>query len=73
MAKQDDRAAGVEAGGAGARDVSAEVFAAFLQTLEREQVDAAVVRRLRQALVEEKTLSERALRSALFGEGPARD
>jgi hypothetical protein len=73
MAKQSDRAAGAEPGRKGARDVSAEVFTAFLQTLEREQVDAALIQRLRQVLVEEKTFSERALRTAVFGEGPARD
>lgn len=73
MAKQDSRASGAEASREVARDVSAEVFTAFLQALEHEHVDAAVVQRLRQALVEDKTFSERALRTAVFGEGPARD
>lgn len=73
MGKQSDRAAGEESGWAGARDVSAEVFTAFLQALGREQVDPGVVQRLRQALVEKKTFSERALRVAVFGEDPARD
>ncbi len=73
MANQGNTGDRVQSAGARARDVSAEVFEAFLEALEREKVDAAVIQRLRQVLVEEKTFSERALRAAVFGEGPARD
>ncbi|WP_242333083.1 hypothetical protein [Anaeromyxobacter sp. SG66] len=73
MSKQGDKSGGAEQGHERARDVSAEVFTAFLHALDCEKVEAAVVQRLRQALIEKKTFSERALKAAVFGEGPAHD
>jgi hypothetical protein len=67
----DGKSQGKEQAHEGVRDVSAEVFTAFLAALERDQVDPMVVQRLRVALIQEKTVSERALRAAVLAEDPS--
>jgi hypothetical protein len=51
-----------------ARDVSAEVFGAFFDSLRLAGADAEVVERLETLLRVDKTPSEKALKAAVFGE-----
>ncbi len=52
----------------GTPDVPAQVFEKFLQTLGETGVSAEIIRRLRKALLEERTLTERTLTAAVLGE-----
>lgn len=52
----------------GTRDVPAEVFEKFLQALGGAGASAELVARLRKALLEDRTFTERALKSAVLGE-----
>jgi hypothetical protein len=49
-------------------DVPSRVFQEFVQALEAEGVSKDVVARLRQTLLVENSLSDKALREALFPE-----
>ena len=51
-------------------DVPAQVFEKFLQSLESEDVSAELIVRLRKALLEDKTFTERALKKAVLDEEP---
>jgi tripartite-type tricarboxylate transporter receptor subunit TctC len=52
----------------GTPDVPAQVFEKFLQALENTSASAELVARLRKALVEDRTFTERALKAAVLGE-----
>lgn len=52
----------------GTSDVPAQVFEKFLQALGGAGASAELVARLRKALLEDRTFTERALRSAVLGE-----
>lgn len=51
-----------------ATDIPAQVFEKFLGTLAAADTPPDVVARLRKALLEDKSFTERALREAVFGE-----
>jgi hypothetical protein len=51
----------------GTPDVPAQVFEKFLQALGDAGASAALVARLRKALLEDRTFTERALNSAVLG------
>ena len=51
-------------------DLPAQVFKKFLQDLEGAGVSVELVARLRKALLEDKTFSERALKEAILPEEP---
>jgi hypothetical protein len=52
-----------------AADVPARVFQEFIKDLEAASMPSDVVARLRKTLLEEKNITERALRAAVLGEG----
>ncbi len=52
----------------GTSDVPAQVFEKFLQALGDASVSAELVARLRKALLEERTFTERTLTAAVLGE-----
>ncbi len=52
----------------GTSDVPAHVFEKFLQALGDVNVSAELVARLRKALLEERTFTERTLTAAVLGE-----
>ncbi len=52
----------------GTPDVPAQVFERFLRALEGASAPAELVTRLRKALLEDKTFTERALKEAVLGE-----
>ena len=54
----------------GKPDVPAQVFEKFLQALGGAGVSAELVARLRKALLEDKTFTERALKEAVLAEEP---
>jgi hypothetical protein len=56
--------------GEGKSDVPAQIFEKFLEDLEEASVPLELVARLRKALIEEKTFTERALKMAIFTEEP---
>ena len=49
-------------------DIPAQVFEKFLQALGEASVSAELVARLRKALLEERSFTERALQVAVLGE-----
>ena len=51
-----------------ATDIPAQVFEKFLRDLAATDTPSDVVSRLRKALLEDKSFTERALREAVFGE-----
>jgi len=51
-----------------AADVPVQVFERFLQALADANTPTDVVNRLRKTLLEDKSLTERSLREAVFGE-----
>lgn len=51
-------------------DVPAQIFEKFLEDLEEVSVPVELVARLRKALIEEKSFTERALKMAIFSEEP---
>jgi len=52
----------------GTEDVPTQVFEAFIRALEAGKVDQGVVSRIKKALLEEATYSDRTLRKAVLGE-----
>ena len=52
----------------GTRDVPAQVFERFLECLAQSAESAELVARLRKALLEDKTFTERALKEAVLTE-----
>ncbi len=52
----------------GTSDVPAQVFEKFLQALGDASVSAELVARLRKALLEDRTFTERTLTAAVLGE-----
>ena len=54
----------------GTPDVPAQVFEAFLEALGGTGVSAELVARLRNALLEDQTFTERALKAAVLGKEP---
>jgi len=54
----------------GTVDVPTQVFEKFLQALEVAAVSTELVARLRKALLEDKTFTERALKEAVLAEEP---
>ncbi len=52
----------------GTSDVPAQVFEKFLQALGDASVSTELVARLRKALLEERTFTERTLTAAVLGE-----
>jgi hypothetical protein len=52
----------------GTHDVPAQVFEEFLQALGSAGGSAELVARLRKALLEDRSFTERALKSAVLGE-----
>ncbi len=54
-------------------DVPTNVFEAFLSQLEKAEAPTDVVERLRKTILQEKDLSDRAIRAALFFEDDSND
>src|SRR3989304_2722914 len=54
-------------------DVPAQIFEKFLEDLEEVSVPVELVARLRKALIEEKSFTERALKRGGFAEEPLPD
>ena len=54
----------------GTLDVPTQVFERFLQALGGTGASVELVARLRKALLEDRTLTERALKAAVLGEEP---
>lgn len=55
----------------GTGDVPTQVFEKFLQALGGAAVSTELIARLRKALLEDKTFTERALKEAVLAEEPA--
>ena len=49
-------------------DIPSQIFEKFLQSLQDAEMTVELVARLRKALIEEKTINERALKEAVLGE-----
>jgi hypothetical protein len=50
-------------------DIPGQVFEKFLEALGGTDVSPELITRLRKALLEDKTFTERALKAAVLGEG----